>query len=142
MILPSLLTRPMPSVTVRRPTALLAVELVVGINAVAGGIGLMINGLGMPRSQLDGSPFDSYAIPGFVLAVAVGGSALSAAWAVWTRRRIAPVLSVLAGSTVIGWMLVQLAMLGYISLLQPIILGFGLLIVGLSYAWIRTTRLA
>lgn len=112
---------------------MLVTELVVGVNAVVGGVGLMVNGLGMSTSQLDGSPFGSYAVPGLVLAIAVGGATLGAAWAVWNWRRLSAVWSIAAGLVVIGWILGQVAMLGYVSLLQPIILALGLTIAVLGW---------
>lgn len=124
----------------RRPTALLAVELFLGLNAVVGGIGLMINGLGMPLDQLDGSPFDSYLIPGLILALVVGGATLGAAGLVWTRRTIAPLASLAAGAVTVGWIAGQVAMLGSISLLQPVILGLGLLILGFTWRWTTDRR--
>jgi hypothetical protein len=64
--------------------ALLGAEVFVGLNAVAGGVGLIVNGLGIPKDQLAGTPFDSFLIPGLLLSIVVGGSMLGAAWAVWT----------------------------------------------------------
>ncbi len=122
--------------TAARPRILILVLVVVGINAVIGGVGLMINGLGMNPSQLDGSPFDSFPIPGLLLAIVVGGATLGAAWAEWARNRHAPMVSLAAGFIVVGWILGQLAMLGYVSPLQPVILGCGLMIAWL--AWHRT----
>ena len=56
-----------------------AVHAVVGLAAVVGGIGLVRNGLGMPEEWLLSTPFDTWLIPGVLLALGVGGSQLLAA---------------------------------------------------------------
>lgn len=57
----------------RIPLALL--EVLMGIAAVGGGVGLVLtNGLGMPAEWMESSPFGSYTVPGLVLLLLVGSS--------------------------------------------------------------------
>ena len=62
---------------------LLAIALFLAAGAIPVGLGFAVRPdgslVGMPRSVLAGSPFTDFLIPGLLLAVAVGGSTLTAA---------------------------------------------------------------
>jgi hypothetical protein len=82
-------------------------ELLMGVLAVLCGL-LLATGLGGPilgmhRAALAGSPFDDFRIPGLILAGAVGGSQLQAAWAEWHGARWATLASSVAGCVLVGW---------------------------------------
>jgi hypothetical protein len=117
----------------RIAVAVLAVELVVGLMAVPCGIGLMIDGLGIPRSELEGTPFDSFVIPGLLLSVVVGGSLLAAAWTVWRHHPLAPLASLAAGCVLLGWIVVETVLIGNGRALQTTFFVVALLIIGLSW---------
>jgi hypothetical protein len=121
----------------RRPIALLAVQVVVGISAVGGGIGLIVHGLGIPRAELAGTPFDTFLIPGFILAFVVGGSLLAAAWSVWMRRPGAPLASLAAGGILLGWIVIETAMIESGRDLQATVLVLALLEIGLASRYRR-----
>ena len=87
--------------------ALLGVELFAGLNALGGGIGLIANGLGIPKEQLADSPFDSFLVPGLLLSFVVGGSLLGAAIAVWRRHPSGGLASLGAGAIMLGWIAVE-----------------------------------
>lgn len=115
------------------PPALVGLLVLVGVTAVAGGLGLLIsNGrwLGLSTAVLEPSPFASYRVPGLVLALVVGGSQLAAAVAVRRRAphhlRLATVAAVVLG----GWIAVQALMIG-IYWLQPVIFLFALVELGM-----------
>lgn len=59
--------------------ALLALTSFSALTAIGGGVGVLVTGLGIPKSQLEGTPFDSFLVPGLLLAIAVGGSLATAA---------------------------------------------------------------
>jgi hypothetical protein len=122
-------TRPPLSTSTR---ALFAVELFVAFWAFAGGIGMMGGGLNLPSDWLDGTPFSSYFFPGLILFVVVGGSMLAASLAVWSRNLFAGPASLLVGSILLIWIIVQVAMIGYRSWMQPTFFAFGLAIVVLA----------
>jgi hypothetical protein len=108
--------------------ALIGLNAFVAVGAVGGGIGLMFyDGLGMSVDQLDGTPFSSYVIPGMILLLAVGGSALVAAWALMARHEYAAHLAFIAAAVLAGWIIVQIAMLGFIHFLQPVFFILGLI---------------
>ena len=121
--------------------ALLVVEVLVGLSAVAGGVGLIAGFLGMPLEQLQGTPFNDYLIPGLILAIAVGGSHLVAASLLADHHPLAVLTSLAAGCVMMGWIVGEVILLGYISVLQPLMFAFGLLVFGLAaYLWLPQWR--
>jgi hypothetical protein len=94
--------------------------LVLGaLNAFGGGYYGLAGAKDIPKEWLEGSPFSDYFIPSVILFVVVGGSFLLAAIAVFARWRIARLLAVGAGVVVLGWLAVQVAVIGYVSWMQP-----------------------
>jgi hypothetical protein len=110
---------------------MLAAELLMGISAIGGGVGLLINGLGMPHSALDHSPFDQFTIPAIILA-AVGAGLITAAWLVWRRHALAPLGSLAAGVTLLGWIVVEAVMVRDGRPLQVTVFLFALVITALA----------
>ncbi len=124
---------PATRVTGARPVGLLALLLAVGLPAIACGILLIVNGLGMPLSTLAATPFDSFLIPGLLLSVVVGGSLLGAAWLIRVGHPLAWIASLGAGLILLGWIVVEAVMIADGRVLQAIILIAALLIVGLAW---------
>ena len=116
---------------------LLGLLLFVGAGAVYGGIGLMVDGMGMPLEWLDRLPVDSWTWPGVALLVTVALPQLAAAWLVWRHDRRAGAVGVLVGAALVLWIVVQVALLPRYFFLQPVIAGIGLAELGVSVAWIR-----
>lgn len=113
------------------PRALRVTLLVVaGFNlasAVAGMIGLTVGGgMGLPLEWLDGTPFASYAWPGVILGVVVGGMQALAVIAQYRRYALVWGLHVAAGLVMMIWIVVELAMLLVWSPLHGIYFGTGL----------------
>ena len=96
-----------------------ALQLLIAVNAIGGGVFGLTGAPGVPREWLAGSPFSSYLVPSLVLIGAVGGVHLVAAVRVWRRPPHARGLSAAAGATLGGWIAVQVAIIGYVSWLQP-----------------------
>ncbi|BDG10076.1 hypothetical protein [Anaeromyxobacter paludicola] len=86
--------------------------------------------VGIPRAVLAGSPFESFRIPGLVLATVVGGSTLFAAVLLARRARSARMATVVAGTIVVGWIAVQVLLIGYVSPLQPLVSVLGVVLLG------------
>lgn len=124
--------------------ALTALNLAVAAGAITGGVGLLIGGEGpwaLPLSVLEGTPFSSFLIPGILLGGVVGGIALAAAISHLRRRPWAALVSEVAGATLVGWIGIQMLMLGHLSWLQPLMLAVGLAQLGLA-AWLWSRRVA
>ncbi len=140
----------MTTVTGRRPgtptrrgwagNGLLLVLLLVAANAVYGGVGLVVDGMGMPAEWLDRLPVDTWTWPGVALLVTVALPQLVVAWLVWRCDARAPVAGMLAGAALVLWIAVQLALLQRYFFLQPVIAGLGLLEVLLAWSWWRQER--
>jgi hypothetical protein len=88
------------------------------LTAVGGGIGLIeTNGLGMPLSFLDASPFTSYLWPGLILLFVVGGTQALAVTTLYRRSAWAPAAAAVAGFGLIIWIYVEVVILpGYMWL--------------------------
>ena len=93
--------------------------LLLAINALGGGYYGMAGAKNVPAEWLKGSPFHNYFIPGLFLFVCVGGSALVAAIFVFRRHHMARKAAFICGIIVLLWLIVQVAIIGYVSWMQP-----------------------
>ena len=115
--------------------ALVVIEVLVAVNAVFGGVGLMTSGMGMPTAWLAGTPFTTWVLPGVALLVLVAVPQLWGAWTAWRRHRLAPLVAMAVGGALSAWIIVQIALLQQYFFLQPIIAGIGLLETYLGWRW-------
>jgi hypothetical protein len=97
------------------------------LNAFAGGYNGLSGAQGVPTEWLQGSPFSDYYIPSLILIVVVGGTLFLGALAVFVRFRITRVAAFGAGTVVLVWLVVQVAIIGYVSWMQPTTAVGGLL---------------
>jgi len=103
----------------------------VGLAAVGGGIGLMVaNGSGLPADTLSYSLFDSFVVPGLLLAIVVGGSQLVAAYLLLANRRHGLATSLLAGFILLAWIYGELYVTHAHSWLQTLMFAIGIIEVG------------
>jgi hypothetical protein len=121
---------------------LVVLETLMGLIAVASGPALIAtNGLGMPAGWMENSPFGSYAIPGVVLLV-VGVVNLAGAVGVLRRRRWGASASAVAGLMWVGWFVVQVAVVGFVSWQQPFYFVIGLMVLALAAYLLRVRERA
>lgn len=102
--------------------------VITGFNAVtalAGGITLIFGVFTPPLSVLEDSTFASFVLPGAVLAVLVGGTFLAAFWAELAGGYEGPVLTMVSGLVMIGWITGELILTTGLSWLQPLYLVTG-----------------
>lgn len=127
-----------------RRYALVILQALVGLTAILGGGQLAADPTGqragLPIEWLSGSPFPDYRIPGLVLLVVVGGSAACGALAAFRRSRQAGRLALASGLLLLGFIGVEVGVVGWRTVLQPLYLGLGLLIAGLGLAAHRGVR--
>jgi hypothetical protein len=102
------------------------------MSAIAGGWYGLSGAHGIPLEWLDGSPFTDYTIPSAMLMVVIGGSSALAASAVLRGVPGAAEYAIAAGVIVLVWMAAQLAIIGYVSWLQPAVAAGGVLILVLA----------
>jgi hypothetical protein len=129
-------------VTAQRGRLVATVELLVTLAALYGGVGLIAdNAIGMGDDWLAGTPFTSWTWPGILLLLVVAAPMAVAAVLELGGSRWATTASVLAGSAQIGWIGAQLLVMQRYHVLQPIMLGFGLLVVLMALWTHRRTPL-
>ena len=117
---------------------LLITTLVVGLTALAGGAALIAGSveaslatvLTPPVGYLDGSPFDSYLIPGVILGVVLGGVHLAAFVLVFRRHDRWILAGAIAAFDALIWIFVQMMFIPF-SFLQAFYFALGLAEVGL-----------
>ena len=97
------------------------------LNAFAGGYYGMSGAAGVPREWLAGSPFTNYFVPSLVLFVVVGGALAFAAVMVFRGHHLAPAIACAAAAVLLVWIVVQVAIIGYVSWMQPATFAAGLL---------------
>ena len=109
---------------------LMACLLFQGLSAIAGGIALVGDPSGgnlpIPLSLLEGSPFDDYLIPGLILLVVLGICPMVVLFGLWTRQYWGWISALLVGLALMGWIVVQVIIIGYSSQ-PPLQLIYGLL---------------
>jgi hypothetical protein len=129
-------------VTAHRGRLVAAAELLVTLAALYGGVGLIAdNAIGMGDDWLAGTPFTSWMWPGILLLLVVAAPMAVAAVLELGGSRWATTASVLAGAAQIGWIGAQLLVMQRYHVLQPIMLGFGLLVVLMALWTHRRTPL-
>jgi len=106
---------------------------VVAMNAFAGGYYGLAGAKNVPREWLAASPFDDYMIPSLFLIFLVGGACFGAMLAVIAGLRSARALSAGAGVVLLGWIAAQVAIIGPVSWLQPLMALVGVLLVALAW---------
>jgi hypothetical protein len=102
------------------------------LNAFAGGYYGLSGAEGVPREWLAGSPFADYSVPSLFLFVVVGGALALGAVMVWIRHRSAHLAAIAAGVVVLAWIIVQVAIIGYVSWMQPTTFAGGVLVLMLA----------
>jgi hypothetical protein len=118
--------------------ALLIVLAFVSLTAFAGGVALLLGTLVPtlsiaiipPLEYLQGSPFDSYLLPGLALAIVLGGIHLVAFVLVIRRHPRALFVAAAAGYAALIWIFVQMVFIPF-SFLQALYFAAGLLELGL-----------
>jgi hypothetical protein len=124
---------PLPDRVVTRLLA--ALTLFGALSAVAGAVlAIAANGAGVPLGYLADSPFPSYAVPGVILGVVVGGTQLAAAIALLRKQRSALLLSAIAGFGMLIWIFVELAIIRRYSWLQAAYFALGVMELILVFA--------
>ena len=102
------------------------------LNAFGGGVYGMSGAPGVPARWLEGSPFTDYVVPGVILFVVVGGALALAAFGVLADRPWAVRASLAAAVVLLGWMTVQIAIIGLVSWMQPVTAAAGWLVLVLT----------
>lgn len=125
--------------------ALVVVDLFAAVSAIVGAVGLIVGFMNIPIDVLRGTPFADFTVPALLLGFVVGGSALAAAAiAVFGPRRIETLATAAAGCIMVGWMTVEIAMIGLDTWVQALYFAVGLAMIGLAglLQWARPAAAA
>ncbi len=90
------------------------------LHAFGGGYYGMAGADGVPLELLEGSPFSSYIIPGFILFMVVEGTLLFSSMAVFAKWKVTRLASFASAVIVTGGLAVQVAIIGYVLWMQPV----------------------
>ena len=127
--------------------AAVVLEILLSIGALGGGLVLMIAPRGeimpLPLSALAGSPFDTYFVPGLILFGVLGLGPLIAAALALRGHRLAPLAAIGTGTTLLAWLAVENAIVGYSNNppLQPFYLLLGIIISMVGLSWLAKVGL-
>src|SRR5579864_5916740 len=114
-------------------TAVIAADLFEAASAFLGAAGLLVGFMGIPVSILIGTPFTDFTIPALLLGVVVGGSALVAGIiAALALRPYDAFASGVAGCITVGWLTIEIAMIGLQSWAQVVWWLVGALMIVLA----------
>ena len=109
------------------------VDLFEAVSAIVGAVGLVVGFMNIPVSVLSGTPFTDFTIPALLLGVVVGGSALVAAGiTAFGLRPFDAFSSAVAGCITVGWLTIEIAMIGLGSWAQVVWWLVGALMIGLA----------
>lgn len=111
---------------------IIVVNLFVAVSAIAGGFAILAGWLAPPIEALEGSIFASYDVPALALLILVGGTAVVASIALIRHLNWAAAASVLAGLTLMAYLLVEVATLGLSTWLQPFYFVVALIMIVLA----------
>ena len=106
-------------------------QIFIGIGAVGGGLVLILDpsgqGMGFSVELLSKSPFTNYLIPGLFLFLINGIGNFFSGFLSIRKHLYAGYAGMLFGAIMMGWILVQVSILGWVSWLQPTYLFLGTL---------------
>jgi hypothetical protein len=105
--------------------------------ATCGVLLIATDGLGMSRTDLEHSPFDSFLIPGLLLTIVVGGSQLAAAQLLRARSSVSELPAIGAGAALLGWILVEAVMVRNGRGLQAFIFAYAVAEIAVSIHLLR-----
>jgi len=112
---------------------LVVVDLFAAVSAIVGAVGLLVGYMNIPLSVLGGTAFADFTVPALLLGIIVGGSALAAALvALFRLHGIQALVSAAAGCIMLGWMTVEVAMVGLVIWVQAAYFVVGLVMIGLA----------
>lgn len=120
------------------------IHLFVGIGAIPGGLGAMLDPnspMGIPTDSLKNSPFDNFFIPGLILFTVIGlGNIICAILFRYKLKYQGYISGVISGALLI-WIIVQCIMLYSIGILHIIYFILGLIQALLSFLILLEQRL-
>lgn len=123
---------------------IIALLFLTGATAIGAGYSFMADpsgsSIGIPLWYIRHSGFRSYFIPGMILFIAVGIFGVFTAWAVIARRKSYPLLVLLYGAVLTGWIAIQIILVRDFNLLHLLCAVIGLSLVS-SYVVLQRSNI-
>lgn len=113
-------------------TALFAITVFNALTAIVGGLGLITGIISPPASWIADTVFGSYIMPGIILALVVGGSALIATVLLVKHVSSGKDAAGLAGLVMMGWITGEVIILQHFSWLQVFYFVIGYIATALA----------
>lgn len=121
------------------------IELFVAIGAIPAGFAMLNDptgaGLGMTTNWLKGSPFHTFFLPGLYLFGINGISNLINSILLFRKYKFAGIIGLFLGILLVLWIIVQVIIIGFSSVLQPIYFVIGLIEIILSLIVINKAKI-
>lgn len=122
--------------------ALGIIQAFVALGAIPAGFSMIIQpdgtGLGMTTKFLQDSPFTDFFIPGLFLFTMNGLANLTVSILTFRKNKYSGKLGLILGLLLLGWIAIQVWSTGYISFMQPLFFGIGVLEIVLAYLLLKT----
>ncbi len=119
-------------------------QVFIAIGALPAGYAFITDPTGaaldMPLSQLAGSIFPNYLIPGLFLFAVNGLGSLAGAWLSFRKNRYAGPAAMALGLMLVAWIVIQVIVIRSFHWLQPLYFGLGLVELGLGVVIMRRGR--
>lgn len=101
---------------------------IIGLSAVYGGWAIInTDVMKFPPDLLKTTPFDSFIIPGLILAFIVGGTQFVAATLLWIKNKFMYEATAVAGFGLLIWMTTEIYMIPTHHPIQIVYLGFAIM---------------
>lgn len=130
---------------ISRRSSLIWFTLFAALSAIGGGAEMLIWPGGnefVPIELLESTPFETFAIPGVLLAFVVGLSNLMSTVLVWRRSRFAIDATLLAGGALTIWIVAEFALMRELHWLHMLYGGLGIVVLGLGVDAARQSGVA
>jgi hypothetical protein len=117
--------------------AVVGIDVFEAISAFLGAVGLVVGFMNIPVTILSGTVFADFTVPALLLGFVVGGSALVAALAAaFGSPRYGGLASMMAGCITVGWLSIEIAMIGLDSWAQVAwwLVGAVMIVLG-AFLW-------
>lgn len=113
-------------------------QLFIGLGAVGGGLGLVLEpsgaNLGMPLEMLNHSPFSDFLIPGIVLLTVNGLGSIAGSVLNFKLFQYAAEIALALGAFLVAWILIQVYWIHSFHWLHALYLSLG--IIELALGWL------
>ena len=119
-------------------------QLFIGLGAVGGGLGLVLEpsgaNLGMPLEMLNHSPFSDFLVPGLVLLIVNGFGSIAGSVSSFNLFRYTAEIALALGAFLVAWILFQVYWIHSFHWLHALYLSLGIIEFALGWLLRKASR--